>query len=728
MARQSAPVEVFCSYAHEDEMWLRKLETHLEPLKRQGVISLWHDRLIAAGTDWRQSIDIHLETAAVILLLVSADFLASDYCYGVEMRRALQRQATHKTRIVPVLVRPVDWQGTPFAHLPALPVDARPISTWSDSDAALADVAGGLRRMLIADLPFSPVERSCGPVMPLWNVAHLRNPNFTGREELLGRIHQQFVPAHDNDWQTHGQALAIRGIGGIGKTQIVVEYAYRARDLGCYAHILWVNAASEETLLASVQELAQILPSLSVPAESDQRTLVEAIKRWLEQCPQRWLLIFDNADELSLVRNLFPQGGKGCLLLTTRAGAVGALAKPIEVENMGLIEGQTLLLRRAQRLEQASEEEQNEAVNLVIALDAFPLALDQAGAYIEETRCSLADYLQMYQTCRKDLLARRGCQATEYPAAVATTWSLSFQKVEQANPAAADLLRLCAFLAPDLIPEDLLRGGASCWPSLLQQAVTALSTFNQLLAELLKFSLVKREERALSVHRLVQAVHRDGMEVAVQRQWAERVLRAVHQAFPEDPLDVAAWPRCLLYLEQVRACDELISQYTLFCGEAADLLARAGVYLQRYAFDSMVEPLYQRALAIREQCLGADHRDTVRSLSDLAGLYLAQGRYAESETLYLRVVSARAIEAGPELAATLNSLALLCLRRGQPAVAERWCRQAQGIYEGGAGRVPPALLSTLAQVYHDQGDYARAQELYLRILASERGASEGGTS
>src|SRR6266852_4744591 len=138
---------------------------------------------------------------------------------------------------------------------------------------------------------------------------------------------------------------------------------------------------------------------------------------------------------------------------------------------MGFFEGTQLLLRRAQRFEHASEEEVNQAGDIVVALDHFPLALDQAGAYLEETGCSFADYLYLYQTHRQKMLARRGNQATKYPDSVATTWLLSFQKVHQANPAAAELLHLCSFLAPDRIPEELLRDGGAYWPASLQQAV-----------------------------------------------------------------------------------------------------------------------------------------------------------------------------------------------------------------------------------------------------------------
>lgn len=108
MAETATPVEIFCCYSHADEAWLRKLETHLSLLQRQGLISIWHDRRIVPGTDWARTIDTHLEIASVILLLVSADFLASDYCYSLEMKRALERHAVGEARVVPILVRPVD--------------------------------------------------------------------------------------------------------------------------------------------------------------------------------------------------------------------------------------------------------------------------------------------------------------------------------------------------------------------------------------------------------------------------------------------------------------------------------------------------------------------------------------------------------------------------------------------------------------------------------------------
>ena len=564
----------------------------------------------------------------------------------------------------------------------------------------------------------------------VWNVPYLRNLHFTGREELLDLLDQHLsAGTHDDSTTTRRAALtqpqAIKGLGGIGKTQIAVEYAYRVREQFRYTHILWINAASEEALITSFVTLAGLLPAFPAKSETDQRKLVAAIKRWLEECKQRWLLIFDNADDVSLIQEYLPTIGNGSVLLTTRFSAVGSLASSIEVETMSFIEGTYLLLRRAQRFADASDEEINEAGNIVVALDHFPLALDQAGAYIDETQCSFSDYLQLYQDHRKALLARRGIQSTNYPDSVATTWSLSFQKVEHVNPAAADLLRLCAFLSPDRIPEELIKDGVVHWPSRLQQAAADPFTFHQMLEELLKFSLVKRsaEDHMLSIHRLVQAVQMEGMELDEQREWSERVVRAVHKAFPRDPKEeVASWPQCLRYLEQAQACDMLIQQHLLKLPEAADLLDRAGIYLREHALYTIAEPLFQRALHIREQQLGPDHLQVATPLYNLAILYKEQGKYAEAESLYQRALHIRGQQLGPDhlqVAPLLNGLANLYYAQGKYAQAEPLFQRALRIWEQQLGPDHPQVappLNNLAILYKEQGKYAQAEPLFQRAL------------
>jgi len=140
------PIDVFFSYAHEDEGLRRKLENHLSILRREGFIRSWHDRDIKAGDEWKKKIDEHLETASIILLLISADFLASDYCYDIEMKRAIARHEAGEARVIPIILRyTAGWEKTKFHKLQALPRDGQPVKQWSDRDKAFADIAKEIR-------------------------------------------------------------------------------------------------------------------------------------------------------------------------------------------------------------------------------------------------------------------------------------------------------------------------------------------------------------------------------------------------------------------------------------------------------------------------------------------------------------------------------------------------------------------------------------------------------
>jgi hypothetical protein len=140
--------KVFFSYSHDDEQYRDQLEKHMALLKREGLIESWHDRRITAGSSIDREIDQHIEHADVVLLLVSASFLASDYCYGIEMRRAMERHAANEATVIPVIVRPCDWKSAPFGKLMAVPRDGKAIVTWANYDEAYTDVARRVREVV----------------------------------------------------------------------------------------------------------------------------------------------------------------------------------------------------------------------------------------------------------------------------------------------------------------------------------------------------------------------------------------------------------------------------------------------------------------------------------------------------------------------------------------------------------------------------------------------------
>src|SRR5579859_172660 len=293
MSDDLASIEVFCSYAPEDESFFQQLQKHLRMLTYQERIMLWHRRQVSPGTDWAQALDTQITRASVILLLISADFLNSDYCYGIEMKRALERQTMNEACVIPILVRPVDWEEAPFKHLSVLPTDTKPITQWSNRDQAFKNVVHGIKAALldVQHLTFGTVP---SPFPRLWNIPYPPNPFFTGQEALLTQLTSKLKTGQPT---ALSQPQALSGLGGIGKTQIAVEYAYRHwQD---YQAVFWVSADNHEALVSGYVELAKLL-NLPEKNERDQMIIVQAVLQWLKT-HEEWLLILDNADDLSLI-------------------------------------------------------------------------------------------------------------------------------------------------------------------------------------------------------------------------------------------------------------------------------------------------------------------------------------------------------------------------------------------------------------------------------------------
>jgi len=576
-------------------------------------------------------------------------------------------------------------------------------------------------------------SNASSPTTLLWNVPYPHSPFFIGREALLTHL---YATLHDEKAVALTQAIS--GLGGIGKTQLAVEYAYLNRDK--YHAILWTTAINRETLLADFVVLAELL-NLPEKDFQDQTITVNAVIHWLETHSQ-WLIIMDNADDLQILRDFLPTGGKGHIIITTRSQATRAIAQPLEVTQLEPDDGALFLLRRAgiipadASLSDASEENQAAARAIADLLDGLPLALDQAGAYIEEMRCTLSDYKERYQTQRTILLNERG-RFSVHPASVATTFSLSFQLVQKANRAAADLLRFFAFLSPEAIPIYLLREGAPDLGKPLRHIARDPQQLDRALSTLYRYSLVRRDAATnmIYVHRLVQAVLKDEMSDRTQHQWAERTVRAVNRAFPSG--EVETWQRCRQLIPQAHVCMALIDQWQMSSPEALGLLIDAAYYLYAHAQYTEAEPLLESALAICERVLGTEHPDTAPSLNNLATVYSAQGKYEQAELLLeraLAICEKRLRAEHPETALSLDNLALLYWRQGKYAQAEPLYQRALAIFEKELGAEHPRTalsLNNLAALYGSQGKYAQAEPLNQRALAiceKELGAEHPNTA
>jgi tetratricopeptide (TPR) repeat protein len=554
-----------------------------------------------------------------------------------------------------------------------------------------------------------------------WNVPLLRNPYFTGRERILQRLYQALAA---EQVVALSQTRAISGLGGIGKTQTAIEYAYRYANE--YEAVLWVRADEYEALVSSFAALAVVL-ELPEQEEANQFRTIAAVKRWLEW-HSPWLLIFDNADDLSLISDFLPRRTGGATLLTTRSQITGPHIKKVELDRMGREEGVTFLLRRMSSredeaeasIQETSDAERRLAEELWELMDGLPLALDQAGAYIEAKQCSLADYLHLYRTHRGTLLQERGSMLSKHSDAVATTWLISLQRVEQQSPAAAELLRMLAFLSPDAISEEILIEGASFLGDVLAPVASDPFRLNQAIEVLRTYSLVKRDpkEKTLSIHRLVQVVLQDAMTMEHRERWIQRAISVLDTLFPLP--DPEVWRQCerlfphvLLYTTTVPSPDQVPT--------LAYLLHKAGSYLEQRAQYKQAELLDQRALQLREQALGPDHLDVAGPLINLANVYAFQGKYEKAEPLYQRALHIREQGLGslhPDVAVLLHDLADLYADQNKYKEAELLYQRALQIREPTLGLynwLTATTLNNLGTLYARQGEYMRAEQSFLQV-------------
>ncbi|GCE09107.1 helix-turn-helix domain-containing protein [Dictyobacter aurantiacus] len=439
----------------------------------------------------------------------------------------------------------------------------------------------------------------------LWHVPHMRNAFFTGRESILDQLHER-LHAHSQPDQGQSQLHMLSGLGGIGKTQIALEYAYRYSSE--YRAVLWISAETDEALFCSCLSTAEVL-NLPEKNGPDQHKIIRAITRWLRG-QRDWLLIFDGVEDLTCLSPFLSSIHQGSLLVTSRLQAIGTAAQQILVESMSAEESLTFLLQRSKLFQPGrpskflSTAEVSAAHKIVEAMDGLPLALDQAGTYIEETQCTLSDYLQWYKQQRLKFLKHRGYSSQGHPASVEATLSLSFQQIEQKNVVATEVLQLCAFLALNAIPEEIFTLGFVHCSKPLQILVTSPWLLDEAIAELRTHSLIHRDPRTktLSMHKLVQAVLQDTLPEQKREERIRQVITAVQRIFP-DAKNHATWKECERLVPHALQCTKYAMPWMQSNKELETLLFKTGLYFTERSKYQEAELLSKQAVEMRKQML-----------------------------------------------------------------------------------------------------------------------------
>ncbi|MBQ0922675.1 FxSxx-COOH system tetratricopeptide repeat protein [Saccharopolyspora endophytica] len=532
-----------------------------------------------------------------------------------------------------------------------------------------------------------------------------RNATFTGRGQQLDDISALLGKGPV-------AVVALRGLGGIGKSTLALHYAHERLTDETYRIAWWIRAENQITLL---EDLAALAPKLGLPTEQDQRETVSSVMTALNQ-NNGWLLVFDNATDPDFLRTCLPSSGGGHVLVTSRERGWTGLAKPLELEVFKREEAIEFMRERT------GKHEPEATAQLVAELGYLPLALAQAAAYIDIHSMSINTYLKLVQDRQEAAkLLTRGLPTSEYPASVATTWLLHFDDLKRNNQAALDLLRICAFLAPDDIPVYELLNQVDKLPKQLAQASSTPTGIAETVGALTKTHLATKtdgESEGLYIHRLVQAVTRHHLVADEQHVWANFIADKIISLLPEDLEQPISWPRAARLAAHAR----IAAEHAADTRSVFKLLFWLGGYSLTRAELTPARDFYERALTIEERIYGPTHPDIASTLSNLGTVHRELGELRTALQLQQRALTIEEQAYGPDhpnIASTLSNLGTVHQLLGDTVTARDLYERALTIEEQAYGPDHPGIASTLSNlglVHQQLGDLTTALELQQRAL------------
>ena len=583
------------------------------------------------------------------------------------------------------------------------------------------------------------------------------SPLFVGRRDVLDKLRRIFIHSADSELMSRHTCLLL-GTGGIGKTQICLKFIEEMSGTGRLSHVFWVDASSEQSINMSFRGIS----SISAAQASCLDDSVESVLQWMSGIQEEWLIVFDNADDppVYVVERFIPPGNRGNILITSRNHSMGSLISfknIIEINEMEEADAISLLLK-ASNLD-ASAEHMEVAKNIVTELGCMPLAVNQAGAYIQAGRCSINNYLQQLSLHRRALMSDatfRG--ASKYDRTVYGTWDLSFKEIEkrasgqssagdaQAAHAAILILQICAFYHHSNIPKDIFRSAAEesgkhvvnrnievlpLAMSSLDDTLLALDNnghwdefiFGQGIAVLLSFSLMKKNQSSemLSVHPLVHCWSREQMSKSEQQRMYEMGSKILCCAISQRLSSYDYRLRRLIY-PHIKANESHGSQMSLNKKYYDDKWNNFIFVMKEIGDWKLAEQLGIELLNMRGKVLGAEDQYTLISMGILAEIYCYQGKWNKAEQLEGQVLNMNKKLLGAEHPHTLKSmgnLARIYTDEGNLNEAEQLEVQVLDMRKKLLGAEHPDTLRSmgnLARIYFSQRKWNEAKQLEVQVL------------
>ena len=702
-------IDFFISRAGADAVVAQRIDAILREAGYTTILQDWD----FGHADFVAKMDDAIRRCRRTVTLLSHAYLGSEYC-GVEWRAAFSRDPRNFGQAV-ALLRVTECQPIGILCVYAY-TDLVPIL---DNDDLLRSVVlarlDAARRASAQDAAF-PYHSDARPVVHS-RIGYVEN--FTGREAALRSL-DEALTAGQTVAVTRGvsglsaKPAAVHGMGGVGKSALAREFAWRNRD--GYAGVWWVNAASEATLIDDLIELgAQFVRGLDAAQDRSSAARV-TLDRVLPATTKPWLLIYDNLESERLLKEWAPRENAH-LIVTSRFSAYPASVQKIDVDVWPRPESIDYLKAQSGRRDLDDIE-----VNAIAdALGDLPLALSHAAAYL---RYNVTVDAKRYLNG----ISRRMAEAPiddKDGRSVYATFTTALEAIEREVPGATAIMRLSAFVAPTNVPEELFSQDARLYPADAQPLFGDPDRLTQALGALDRYSLIRfrADQRSFSQHRLVQAATQAIADPI--GQWLASTLEALSAAFPY--VELSTWPACRRLVTHAQAMmphtDRAIAAVPNVASACARVLSQAGYFLNEQARHREAEPLIRRSLAINEAIYGPDHPSMARGLNNLASLLEATNRLAEAEPLYRRSLAIDEASYGPDhpnVSIRLNNLAGLLEATNRLAEAEPLYRRSLAIAEASYGPDHPNVairLNNFAGLLEATNRLTEAEPLYRRSLA-----------
>ena len=699
-------IDFFVSYVSADRPWAEWISWQLE---QAGYATWLMTRDLRPGANLVREMDEAVRAAHRVIAVLSPAYLESPWAaaeWTAALALAKDATASHR-ELVPIRVRAVDVTG-PLAAV--VHIDLVGMAEARAQEVLLREL-GSTRAAHPAGQGSPGGPPTVGrerPAYPgsgalIWNVPLVPRVSWDDSAGL-DRLAQRLSARAD---ATATQVLALEGLAGIGKSLLAARFASEHRD--DYDVVWWIRAQDTATRLEDYAGLALTLGLVGAD-EADQALAVAATRLWLERS-RRWLMIFDDAPGPEAIRDLVPNGIAGHVLITARRQAAW--------ESVG---GESLVLSQLSRLDSVAflvtttgDPDRQYADAIATILGDLPLALEQAAAYVNHQAISLADYLAQLRDPSGEFMDAVELAVGER--AVAAAVGLAFRQLDAA-PITRDLLNICAYLAPERIPRELLEASAVASNISLNRG-----EFDGAIERLLAYALLAAsDEETFSMHSLVGQLTRRHAGADALRAIAGAIT-GVDRVFPTDPRQPDRWPSCQRLLPHALRAAEYAEDLGASPEMTAEILARVAAYEGSRADFAAARQLLERALKIQEPACGRESPEVARTLGQLGDVLQQQGDLYGARAYHERSLAILETVYGPEhpdVAITLGNLGKVLQQQGDLYGARAYQERSLAILETVYGPEHPDVaitLGNLGKVLQQQGDLYGARAFQERSLA-----------